>query len=54
VRVVLDRRITERRREPVADARPTERRRADRRTNHEAAYQLLTTGYACARLNADA
>lgn len=53
VTVLLDRRFTERR-QPVAP-RPADddRRRADRRQNNDAAYELLTMGYTAVRATPD-
>jgi hypothetical protein len=49
VRVLLDRRIADRRRAPAPRSAPDERRQAQRRQNSEVSYQLLTMGYAFAR-----
>jgi hypothetical protein len=49
MKVVLDRRRGERRREPAPSPEIAERRRGDRRQNNDVAHQLLTMGYAFAR-----
>jgi hypothetical protein len=49
MKVVLDRRIAERRARDQHGPRADERRRADRRRNNEVTYDLLTMGYAFAR-----
>jgi hypothetical protein len=50
MQVMLDRRIGERRRHTGSGAPGPERRRSERRRNTETAYQLLTMGYAFARV----
>jgi len=53
VTVLLDRRITERRRTVAPRPSDDERRRADRRRNNDAAYELLTMGYTSVRTAPD-
>ena len=48
MKVVLDRRLTQRRQAPVPGAASSERRQGDRRRNRDVAHQLLTMGYAFA------
>lgn len=49
VTVLLDRRITQRRQTAAPGPAENDRRRADRRRNTEAAYELLTMGYTVIR-----
>ena len=52
MKVMLDRRLSERRQGASPQPLRTERRQAERRRNSEAAHQLLTMGYAVARPDA--
>ena len=49
VTILLDRRTTERRGTAAPGAPGDDRRQADRRRNHDAAYELLTMGYTATR-----